>query len=64
MDLKVYDMGGRLVRTLADGNFAAGAHYFIWNARDRSGIALPPGLYAYRLHAGRHLLTRKTMLVR
>jgi hypothetical protein len=52
--LKVYDLMGREVRTLCDGNQPAG--YTVLNF-DSEG--LPDGIYYYRLRAGERLETRE-----
>jgi len=62
--LGVYDLQGRLVRTLADRVYAAGEHRVVWDGRDESGSEMPSGLYLYRLEDGRRTQTRKMVLVR
>lgn len=47
--LAVYDVAGRLVRTLADGGFAAGSQAVSWNGRAESGERLASGVYLVRL---------------
>ena len=56
--LQVYDLLGRRVATLADGDQAAGWH----EATLARGLA--PGLYVVRLQAGREAQTRKVTVVR
>ncbi len=54
--LGVYDLSGRLVRSLQRGRLAAGAYRFEWNGRDASGRRVAAGVYFARLEAGmRHL---------
>lgn len=62
--LRVYDVGGRLVRTLlADVPLAAGEHAAAWDGRDGSGRTVAAGVYVCRLEAeGRTLLGRMTLL--
>ncbi|HLT45913.1 MAG TPA: T9SS type A sorting domain-containing protein, partial [Rubricoccaceae bacterium] len=58
--LRVYDVTGRLVATLAEGQpFAAGAHALRFDAD-----ALPAGVYAVRLEAGREAEARRVVLLR
>lgn len=47
--LAVYDVCGRLVRTLVDGREAPGLHAVAWEGRDAHGSLLPSGVYYYRL---------------
>jgi hypothetical protein len=43
--VKVYDVTGRVVRTLADRNFQAGEHDLIWDGSDDSGVQMARGVY-------------------
>ena len=47
--LSLYDVRGRLVRTLVDGSLPAGEHSFAWNGRSDAGTAARAGVYFYRL---------------
>ena len=49
VNLTVYDLAGRLVRTLADGEFATGRHDVAWNGRDKQGLHAGSGVYLMRL---------------
>jgi plastocyanin len=62
--LRVYDVRGRLVATLQDGNVADGLHRAGWNGRDSTGKPAPAGIYFYRLESGAAVLTRKLVIVR
>ena len=50
--LAVYDVAGRLVRTLVDGDLSPGTHEAVWDGRDLSGRAMASGSYLSRLEAG------------
>ncbi|MBU1950685.1 MAG: hypothetical protein KJ927_18375 [Candidatus Eisenbacteria bacterium] len=43
--LKIYDVKGRLVRTLADGVLAAGRHNVTWDGRGNDGRKVGGGMY-------------------
>jgi hypothetical protein len=49
--LSIYDVAGRLVRTLHEGRLPAGPHEFAWDARDENGRSVASGLYFARLEA-------------
>ncbi|HMB68892.1 MAG TPA: SdrD B-like domain-containing protein, partial [bacterium] len=49
VDLTVYDVGGRRIRSLVRGALPAGAHSVTWDARDDAGSAVAAGVYFYRL---------------
>lgn len=57
--LRVYDILGREVANLADGQENAGAHQVTFDA---SGLA--SGVYFYRLVAGSHVMTKKMLLLK
>jgi hypothetical protein len=57
--LSVFDVTGRRVALLADGNYAAGSHSVVFNASD-----LASGVYIIRLEAGGSVALGKMMLVR
>jgi photosystem II stability/assembly factor-like uncharacterized protein len=62
--LQVYDVQGHLVRTLLNGNRAAGGHRVDWDGRDNSGRAAAAGLYMYRLEAGDLVQQKKMTLLK
>jgi hypothetical protein len=62
--LEVYDLRGRLRRTLADGHRTAGTHRVVWDGRDDRGAPAASGAYFYRLQTGDRTLSRKMLLVR
>jgi hypothetical protein len=45
VEVKVFDVSGRLVRTLADRQFAAGRHTLTWDGVDNDGRSVPRGVY-------------------
>jgi hypothetical protein len=51
ISLRVYDLRGRAVRTLASGHGEAGGHTADWDGRDDRGVTLPSGTYFARLDA-------------
>ncbi|GAA5520539.1 hypothetical protein Asal01_00471 [Fodinibius salicampi] len=54
--LKVYDITGRLIATLANGVIEDGSHTEVFNA---DGLALASGIYFYSLTTENAILTRK-----
>jgi hypothetical protein len=64
IQLGVYDVSGRLVRQLVDGERCAGTGTVVWNGTDESGARLGAGVYFVRL-AGRGCReTRRVILLR
>ena len=64
VNLGVYDVAGRLVRTLENGPREAGRQSVIWDGRDNAGRTAANGVYFYRLTAGDYTATRKLTIVR
>ncbi len=63
--LRVYDVGGHLVRTLVDEpSLAAGHHVATWDGRDHDGRALAAGIYVARLDADGLTASRRLVLVK
>jgi hypothetical protein len=62
--LAVYDVRGRLVKTLIDGSGHAGANQIEWDGSDSRGAALPSGLYFSRILTEDFQATRPLILVR
>ncbi|MBN1827006.1 MAG: family 16 glycosylhydrolase [Candidatus Eisenbacteria bacterium] len=65
VDLAVYDVAGRKVRTLVSaGNLSAGRHEVVWNGRGDDGRDVASGVYFCRLLAGGYSETRRLLLLR
>ena len=63
VSLKVYDLAGRLVRTLVESEQDAGARAVRWDGRDDTESPVPSGIYLYRMKAGGFVSTRKLTLL-
>jgi hypothetical protein len=49
--LAVYNVAGRLVRTLVDREVVAGYHEAVWDGRDDRGVEVSSGVYFCRMEA-------------
>jgi hypothetical protein len=63
VELRVFDVAGRLVRTLASGVHEPGRHTMVWNGLDTGGRRVASGVYFYRLDAPEFVATRKLVLL-
>ena len=67
VNLKVYDVMGRLVRTLVDNKYISAGHQTgynaTWNGLDDGGHKAAAGLYIYRLQSGTMSTTNKLSLI-
>ena len=59
----IYDVRGRLVRTLRDGMTPAGSYGYSWDGRDDSGAPVSTGVYLIVAQADRARQTMKVMLL-
>ncbi len=59
VSLSVFDVSGREVSKLVDGNVRAGSQSYIWNAN-----CFPAGVYVVRMDVGDVTVMRKVVLVR
>lgn len=62
--LRIYDIRGRLVRTLVDAEKTAGAHTIRWDGRNSYGRVVSSGIYIYRLQAGEDVVTKKMTILK
>jgi flagellar hook assembly protein FlgD len=64
VSLRIYDVAGRLVRMLAEGNRPAANYAEVWDGKDATGRTVASGIYFCRLDAGSFSQTRKMILLR
>jgi hypothetical protein len=64
VELAVYDVTGRRLRTLWAGvEAAAGEHRVAWDGRDESGHQVPSGIYWVRLRSGARSAVQRLVLM-
>mgnify|MGYP001476556554 CR=1 FL=1 len=64
VNIQIYDMLGRKVRTIVNEQQNPGYKSILWNAKDDYGTAVSAGLYIYQVHAGNFIQTKKMILVK
>jgi hypothetical protein len=62
--LAVFDVQGRLMRTLTDGPVPAGWTRVTWDGLDAGGVRVAPGAYVFRMSVEGRVLTKSVRLVR
>jgi hypothetical protein len=62
--VRVYDIGGRLIRTLIEGELPASSHRVVWDGRDERGQGVASGSYFVRVEAGENVATGRMTLLR
>ncbi len=64
VSLRVYDVSGRLVRTLVDGHETEGSKSVTWDGTGDRGQSAASGIYFYRMSAPGFTETKKMVLLR
>lgn len=64
VQIAVYDISGRQVRTLLSGMQPAGEHETVWNGTGANGRPVAAGIYFCRMKTGDETLSRKMVLLK
>jgi len=64
VNITIYDMMGRKVKTLINDQQTPGYRSIQWNATNNTGQPVSAGLYLYRIEAGRFRQTKKMVLLK
>ena len=61
--IKLYDVAGRLIRTLVEGTQDVGSHELKWDGADDNRARSPSGVYFYRLQADNWSSERRLVVI-
>jgi hypothetical protein len=64
VNLKIFDITGKLIRNLIDNEIYAGMHELFWDGKDVNGYEVHTGIYFYTLKSGKKNITKKMTLLR
>jgi len=64
VQLRILDVGGRVVRTLVDARLPVGRHERIWDGRTDAGHPADCGVYFYHLNTGERSVARRMLVLR
>jgi len=62
--LRLYNTQGQLIRTLVDGERAAGRYQAVWDGKNEIGAPVSSGVYFYTMQAGSYKATMKMIAVK
>ena len=62
--IKIYDIRGSLVNTLANQQYTAGYHKVVWDGRNDAGLQVANGTYMYRLETDAEVFTKKMVFLK
>jgi FlgD Ig-like domain len=60
--VEIFDVQGRVVQVIADGEIPAGSATVRWDLRDYQGRAVPTGVYLARARLGDMVVTRRILV--
>ncbi|NQT63822.1 MAG: S8 family serine peptidase [Candidatus Marinimicrobia bacterium] len=64
VNLQIFDIQGKLVKTISSPDAVAGWHKMRWNGQDNNGQTASAGVYLARLQAGEHSQSIKILLLK
>lgn len=64
VNITVYDLTGRAIRTLVSHPMEAGIHEVVWDGTSDVGVSVSSGTYLYRMTAGSFSATKTMILVK
>ena len=64
VEITIYDMLGKKVRTIVNEKQNPGHKSILWNAKDDYGTSVSAGLYIYQVQAGNFIQTNKMILLK
>jgi len=64
VNITIYDMLGRQVKTLVNQTQDAGYRSVVWDATNDYGKPVSAGIYLYQIHAGEYMQTKKMVLLK
>jgi hypothetical protein len=64
VNINIYDVMGRKIKSLTNSNQSAGYHSLRWDATNNIGEAVSAGMYIYTIQAGEYRSTKKMVLLK
>ncbi len=64
VQLSIYDVQGRIVKTMLNKNLSAGNYLYKWDGKNDSGIPVSSGVYIANLHVNEQMSSVKVLLLK
>jgi predicted outer membrane repeat protein len=64
VNINIFDVMGRMIRSLSYGHKSAGYHSLQWDATNDVGESVSAGMYIYTIQAGKYRSTKKMVLLK
>ncbi|MDP8232823.1 MAG: T9SS type A sorting domain-containing protein, partial [Candidatus Zophobacter franzmannii] len=64
VEIAIYDIRGRRIRTLINKQISRGEHEIIWDGNDENSQSVASGVYFYRLSTESKTISKKMVLLK
>lgn len=64
VSIQVFNVEGRLIKTITNTHIQAGTHEFKWDAANEEGSKVAPGIYYLKLNTGNYSETKKLSVIK
>ncbi len=64
VEIRIYDLTGRLILTLVQATYHSGRYEAIWNGWDQWGQLVSSGVYLVKMKVGNRILSKKILVIR
>lgn len=64
ISIKIYNIQGKEVRSLASSKYAIGNYKLIWDGKNNLGVKVSSGIYFYKMTSKTHSITKKMLLIK
>ncbi|MFQ5651813.1 MAG: FlgD immunoglobulin-like domain containing protein [bacterium] len=62
--IRIFNTLGQEIKSLVDGEYAAGIHTAVWDGKDKNGVQVSSGVYLYRIQTDKFAQVKKMTLLR
>jgi flagellar hook assembly protein FlgD len=62
VELSIFDINGKHIRTLTEDYYQKGFHSVRWNGKNDDGLPVASGVYLYQITSGEQRLVRSMIL--
>ncbi|MFA6978194.1 MAG: T9SS type A sorting domain-containing protein [Ignavibacteriaceae bacterium] len=64
VELKIFDINGKLVRTLENSFKGTGYHKTVWDSKNENGQTVASGAYLYQVRTGATAISKKMIFIK
>ena len=64
IEVTVFDISGRRIKTLYNGEAEQGSYFISWDGRDESGKKVPSGVYIYNMKTAQFQQSKRMFMLK